>query len=46
MEKCQVVTSQLEEEEKEEEGEEKNSSGLDSWMDCRTVGRANQNPEI
>ena len=45
MEKCQVVTSQLEEEE-EEEGEEKNSSGLDSRMDCRTVGRANQNPEI
>ena len=44
MEKCQVVTSQLEEE--EEEGEEKNSSGLDSRMDCRTVGRANQNPEI
>ena len=31
MEKCQVVTSQLEEE--EEEGEEKNSSGLDSRMD-------------
>ena len=43
MEKCQVVTSQLEEEEKEEEeGEEKNSSGLDSRMD----GLADQNPEI
>ena len=43
MEKCQVVTSQLEEEEEEEEeGEEKNSSGLDSRMD----GLTDQNPEI
>ena len=40
MEKCQVVTSQLEE--KEEEGEEKNSSGLDSRTDVLT----DQNPEI